>query len=516
MKADDELLDHADSFANRLRYGLDHIAQAEPVSDPGRFDPDVMQIGRRSDTRSGHWFVGAAAAAVVVLGVGGLVVLDRDDPAPSAPADQPVVEEPGGDTSVPDGSAVPAASAPADARFNGASLFTTPLAADQVPVVVMDGATTTYAHSQRYPGPFGSGFAGATVLVPVDASFDTPRIAIDVVERSGANGNQTLDLADSGEPIEVAGTTGYLATEATDLETGEDGPLHLLFFDVDPNHYVLFNASGVGVDELVSIANAYDPATGTVDTPDGLRELPMPDHDINRTVEFVYEVSGMKVELHGSSRGAEFLLGMIASSVTSTQVIDGVEAIVRSEADNRWSVFWIGGDWSFRANFSNIDDPAVIPELLTRFHLVDDATFAATYAGDDVVTDSTRAHEVEAMLADVDLPPALNVSDLTDRRGTNVRYQEIAAVSGAIVCSWLDVYYDNVDTDPGAAQAAADALAASTEWDMLQEIDNQGGWSSVVWETAGAITGDGLIATGVGGQPPTRENTYSGLGCDTR
>ncbi len=87
MKTHD-LLDHSDSFERRLSVGLEHIAEAGSASGPGRFDPDVMLVDRSSDPRSSRRLVGAAAAAVVVLGVAGLVVANRQDADP-APVQQP-------------------------------------------------------------------------------------------------------------------------------------------------------------------------------------------------------------------------------------------------------------------------------------------------------------------------------------------------------------------------------------------------------------------------------------------
>lgn len=91
MKTSD-LLEHPDSFEQRLRVGLEHIAEAGSVSGPGRFDPDVMPIDRPSDPRSSRWLVGVAAAAVVVLGVGGLIVANRQEADPS-PTQQPTSTE---------------------------------------------------------------------------------------------------------------------------------------------------------------------------------------------------------------------------------------------------------------------------------------------------------------------------------------------------------------------------------------------------------------------------------------
>lgn len=496
----------ATDVAERLPRLLDELARSTPTqSEHTPFDPNVsMLLSDSRDARRPRRVAAVAAAVVVVIaGVGALAFARPDNPdtAATTTLDRVVLF---------------------DAPTNGESLLTTPLGSDQVPVVILDGATTTYAQSQRYPGPFGGGFAGATVLVPDDASFDMPRIAMDVVERTATNGNLELDLTGNGEPVEVAGTTGYLSTEQNDLETGATGPIHLLFFELGADRYVRVNATGMGVDEMVSIVDTYDPATGAVTVPDGYRELPMPDDDLNQMVEFGYDLGGgAKVGLQGSSRGAEFLLGDLGTSVTSTQVIDGVEVAVRSYLEDQTELvraFWVQGDWAFRADISGSDIQATIADVLTGFRLVDDTTFTANFEGGEVVTDSTRAADVEAMVADVDLPQALDGLDLADRRGVNIRYQEIAAVSGTIACALLDVYFDSIQQNPAGAQEAADALAASTEWDMLLEIDDQGGWSSAVWETAAAIGGSGAapVTTIPGGEPPSRDNLYPGLGCDTR
>jgi hypothetical protein len=88
MKTSD-LLEHPDSFEHRLRVGLEHISEAGSVSSPGRFDPEAMLADPPSKPRSSRWLLGAAAAAVVVLGIGGLIVANRQDagPAPTASPD---------------------------------------------------------------------------------------------------------------------------------------------------------------------------------------------------------------------------------------------------------------------------------------------------------------------------------------------------------------------------------------------------------------------------------------------
>lgn len=110
MKTDD-LIDHSGAFEQRLRDGLDHIAHADPVSGPGLFEPDVLRIDRSGASSTGRWLAGAAAAAVVAIGVGGLLMVDRDASTPNTPADQPVA---GPDTSTADGTATTAPTNEAD------------------------------------------------------------------------------------------------------------------------------------------------------------------------------------------------------------------------------------------------------------------------------------------------------------------------------------------------------------------------------------------------------------------
>jgi hypothetical protein len=63
-------------------------------------------------------------------------------------------------------------------------------------------------------------------------------------------------------------------------------------------------------------------------------------------------------------------------------------------------------------------------------------------------------------------------------------------------CGWRNIWFD------------------ATSWQMLLEIDAQGGWSQSMWEMADAINGGPGIVTGAGLMPPDRESSESGLGCD--
>lgn len=79
-----------DTFENRLSAGLDHLAAATPVGDPGEFDPESLLLTEPVDPPRRMLPVLAAAAAVAAVTVAGLVVLTpgAQAPAPGAQADE--------------------------------------------------------------------------------------------------------------------------------------------------------------------------------------------------------------------------------------------------------------------------------------------------------------------------------------------------------------------------------------------------------------------------------------------
>ena len=81
-----------------------------------------------------------------------------------------------------------------------------------------------------------------------------------------------------------------------------------------------------------------------------------------------------------------------------------------------------------------------------------------------------------------------------------------------MLCGWLDVWFTTVDADDAeGAQAAADGLATSRDWDALKEILGEGGWPEYVWAYADAINGDTPeIEVGPGGVPTRLSAANSG------
>jgi hypothetical protein len=294
-----------------------------------------------------------------------------------------------------------------------------------------------------------------------------------------------------------------------------------VFWELDETRYVRVNAVRLTVDQTLalieqlgeSISTGTPPAT----PPSGFQNVALPDHDQHRSFEFQYELDGRTLQLNGANRGAVSLLGRIAGEVRTTEVIDGVEVANRplpGEPGRYW-VDWQLGDWSFYASGEGFDTDEQFFAALTSLNIVDPATFDAAAGTDGIVIPDERAATIESLLAGVPLPPGFDTAQLVSADGANARDQVIVRVSGAVACGWLDIWFDAIETgDDAVAQQAAEALATSSNWPMLNEIAEQGGWAQAVWEYADSVNGGPGIITGNGATAPTRELAQSGLGCN--
>ena len=109
---------------------------------------------------------------------------------------------------------------------------------------------------------------------------------------------------------------------------------------------------------------------------------------------------------------------------------------------------------------------------------------------DSVVQPPDRASTVDAMAADMPIPPGLSLDSLRQEDGVLDRYQLGAKVSSTVACGWLDLWANGIRTgdDTAVAQATA-AMGTSHNWAILQEIKSQGGYSQAVWEIADQMKG---------------------------
>jgi len=147
--------------------------------------------------------------------------------------------------------------------------------------------------------------------------------------------------------------------------------------------------------------------------------------------------------------------------------------------------------------------------LLDDLELVDEAGFEAILP-DSFVTSAERPAAVAEILDGIAavaqplLPPGVERSSITSEQ--NDDYQLGAEVAGAVACAWLDDYADARRTgDDRRAQRAAGIFTTVRDWPVLNQMNDRGGYTEVVWDYADKV----LV-----GEVP--DGYSSGLGCATR
>lgn len=194
-------------------------------------------------------------------------------------------------------------------------------------------------------------------------------------------------------------------------------------------------------------------------------------------------------------------------------VVAGEEGIVfRYEESQQFTAIWRDGAHTFElvgAPFESVDEFRLTAATLGA---VDEATWLAAMPA-SVIPRAERAAVATEMLADIPLPPGLDVDALTAAGfGISDRYQMGAEVTGAVSCAWIARWADARRTgDRGAEAEAVAAMATSHDWAILQEMDADGAWSLVLWGYADAMAGDGTADDP--GSPPVDVAARSGLGC---
>jgi hypothetical protein len=173
----------------------------------------------------------------------------------------------------------------------------------------------------------------------------------------------------------------------------------------------------------------------------------------------------------------------IMSSVSLREASVGGEpaALVRYLGDaERWAAMWYA-DGVLHELDGNASEETFL-DALASIRRVDEPEWIAVLPG-SIVTADERDAVVTEMLRDVPIPP--DFDDTRFRRSNEPieRYQLGAAVTGAIVCAWVDRGDD----------AARAAMRDVREWPVLQQMVDQGDYAEALWEST-----DGWLAGSTG------------------
>lgn len=491
---------HTIDLDDKIRDLLDQLGQATPA--PPAF-AELHHYGRPSTSRLVPLI---GAAAVAVIGVGGLVAVAARNDAPAGESGSPTAEASDAESQASAAQAQAADSAAALEAVTG-PLLSTPLGMMSTPLVVIDqpGWNLTGAFGQVGPTLTG-GFEGSTVLVGDGPRYDAPLFVATVVEtaESGDTTQVTVPSASSllemGEPIEVAGTTGSVLVTQTDEDSGLDGPIVVLFWPLDDNHVARVNAVRLSVADVVAMANQLALVDGslTMTTPDGYQELDTPVGGDRRHISYQFSNGDTEFELNGENRGAASLLGRIAGEVRTTRVVDDTEVAYRPLPDlpGEYWVDWQAGDWSFYVIASGFADEDGFLDALSSLTLADPATFEATGGDIDLVMPGQHPELANQVLSLVDLSDAARLDAATTELAMSLDSYAFELFQGATCVVFAD-WSIAVNEGDERSQAELTASLAAT----VAAATGTG------FERAATSLAAPLLATMNGDQPTTEYTT---------
>ena len=189
---------------------------------------------------------------------------------------------------------------------------------------------------------------------------------------------------------------------------------------------------------------------------------------------------------------------------------DAEARLFRYPGTNEFVAVWRRSDYTVEAR-GVAPDADAFRAMLASLHEVDVDTWLSAMPA-SVVKPASQAEVVDEILAGIPLPPGFDATAIETTDAVRDRYQLGAQVAGAVACAWIDRWVAARRAgDETRAREAVDAMATSTTWPVLQEMNDEGDYPEVVWELAAAMATDGTIPAG---RPMTVEEAYEAtLGC---
>ncbi|WBB68350.1 hypothetical protein [Micromonospora sp. WMMD812] len=285
-----------------------------------------------------------------------------------------------------------------------------------------------------------SGIAGASVAATLLAAV----LAVSVMNGDKPTGRQASPATTS----EASGTTAYRAMV---LQAAEDNPRLL----IDQPGWTATTVYGFAKKE------------GTIAFSNGERQLQMTWYPAD-------QYDGYHKDRLGVSKPEPVKVDGWPGDLFRYSASD-FAAMLRPR-DGSFVELRTGGDWT-RGEFDRV---------LADVIRVDAQTWLAALPA-EIVTPERVQGQVATVLADVPLPPGFDPAAL-DGLGTNDAYQFGAAVTSRVGCGWIAEWLRaKTAGDAAALHRAADALRSSHQWKVLHQMNDEGAWPEVFWETADKV-----------------------------
>jgi len=485
------------STDQKIKSMLRQLDDAGPP--PPSFDDLGASAVPNNESARPNWINLGAAASIVALGVGGLVLLSNRDTAPVA--EQPRLSTPGPADSLPHGEpsvgtepvdADPTGPEP-EAIGLGEPLIGAALSADASPLFEVDRPNwiKEYVNGTEEL-PYGdratNGDTNMVVLVGDGGpTYDQPLINVTLFDIDDE------DINDYGDPIQVGDLAGAVNAFERDVDTQLVGPTVNLTVDLGDGRALRVSTVRLGIDETVAIAQRVEVGSDRIelDAP-GFRQLPFdaPAGVRNLSYRWVFDDGTAvpepvvistptatetidqqpSIEIVGENLGPVSLMGRIGLDVRENRVINGLDIAYRPLPDQPGSYWadWLDGGWSFYAIGSNLESEEQFISLLGSLTIVDEETFAAGDPGIDVTLPGRHDEIATDILGDLGLSTEQfdQASTTTMITGAYDYAFELYFGLGCVAKErWVTADAAGDDADRAAAVALVEAAAARPDDD---------------------------------------------------
>lgn len=164
---------------------------------------------------------------------------------------------------------------------------------------------------------------------------------------------------------------------------------------------------------------------------------------------------------------------------------------------------------------ANLGSEKEFRAMLGKLRAVDVNTWLAALP-DATVTPDEKAAMIKKMLTDIPLPEGFDTRTLKTGTTTERVYVGVD-VAGGVTCAWIDRWAAAKSAgDREGVREAITALRSTRSWNILKELNSQGGFSEQVWEMVDLVVA-GKVALqpkpGPKGGPLTVKLVKGNIGC---
>jgi hypothetical protein len=363
------------------------------------------------------------------------------------------------------------------------------------PLVVLDqeGWVLEYAAESTDPRP-------GLVVYTSDLGFNGPTARVELAASGYGIEFDDARTVDVGDLTGTLGGTDDLPFLTWTLSTGEE--LWLQGWQLDEQAiFDIARSVEIGDDGPVLAT----PVAGLVEAD------PVSATAMAHSVSYIYQRDADELQLDAYAGGRFAHALRVRDDNREAVSVDGFEAALDDYGNGRYRLNLVRGFWAWEIDGRTFATADEFLETVSRLVTVDDATWEESLPA-EIIGPPERAAAIDTILADIPLTADFDRSALTDQDQTSSRYPLAVEVTRAVICAWLDQWFDATDAgDEAAATQAAAALATATDWDILIEIDQEGGWSRNVWELAASIDQDPTAPSDPTATIP--DNAATSLGC---